>query len=50
MFAIFVFFFVIEPLFILLHDYFISDFWLGIRSLIQFDFPYVTRYALDSFS
>ena len=29
-------FFVIEALFILLHDHFISDFWLGIQSLIQF--------------
>ena len=29
-------FIVIEALFILLHDYFISDFWLDIQSLIQY--------------
>ena len=34
MFAIFCDFLVIEALFILLHDYFISDFLLGIQSLI----------------
>ena len=37
----FTFFFVIETLFILLHDHFISDLSLGVQSLIQFYFLYV---------
>ena len=45
----FVCFFVIEALLILLHDHFISDFWLGVQSFIQFYFLYVRRYALVSF-
>ena len=47
--CLFVCFDIIEALFILLHDHFISDFWLGVQSFIQFYFLYVTRYALVSF-